>query len=162
MKKIGFTIGKFAPFHKGHEYLIQIGLEEMDEFYVVIYETDLIDFSLEQRANWIKSCFPKVHIIYAYHPPKEFGLDQKSVIIQMEYLKKKIAQIPVTHFFCSEEYGKYVASYLGIVERNIDQKRNHIPISATKIRNNLVKNANYLNEDVYKDMIKNRKENKEV
>ena len=22
-KKIGFTIGKFAPFHKGHQYLIE-------------------------------------------------------------------------------------------------------------------------------------------
>ena len=28
MKKIGFTIGKFAPFHKGHEYLIKTALEQ--------------------------------------------------------------------------------------------------------------------------------------
>ena len=30
-KKIGFTIGKFAPFHKGHEFLIETGLKDMDE-----------------------------------------------------------------------------------------------------------------------------------
>ena len=42
MKKIGFTIGKFAPFHKGHQYLIETGLAECDEFYVVVYETDVV------------------------------------------------------------------------------------------------------------------------
>ena len=39
--KIGFTIGKFAPLHKGHQYLIEKGLKEMDKFYVVIYETQV-------------------------------------------------------------------------------------------------------------------------
>ena len=38
-KKVGFTIGKFAPFHKGHEYLIETALKDMDEFYVVVYDT---------------------------------------------------------------------------------------------------------------------------
>ena len=42
MKKIGFTIGKFAPLHKGHQYLIETALKEMDKFYVIIYETEVI------------------------------------------------------------------------------------------------------------------------
>ena len=29
-KKVGFTIGKFAPLHKGHQYLIETALKEMD------------------------------------------------------------------------------------------------------------------------------------
>ena len=41
MKKIGFTIGKFAPWHKGHQFLIETALKEMDEFYVVIYDTNV-------------------------------------------------------------------------------------------------------------------------
>ena len=53
MKKIGFTIGKFAPFHKGHEYLIQTGIKEMDEFYVVVYDTNLVEISIEKRAELI-------------------------------------------------------------------------------------------------------------
>ena len=28
MLKRGFTIGKFAPFHKGHEYVIKTALKE--------------------------------------------------------------------------------------------------------------------------------------
>ncbi len=42
MKKIGFTIGKFAPLHKGHQFLIETAMKEMDEFYIVVYDTDLI------------------------------------------------------------------------------------------------------------------------
>lgn len=30
-KNIGFTIGKFAPLHKGHQLLIETALKEMDE-----------------------------------------------------------------------------------------------------------------------------------
>lgn len=62
---IGFTIGKFAPLHKGHEYLIEKGIKEMDEFYVIVYETNVIDIPVETRANWIKKLYPKAKIIYA-------------------------------------------------------------------------------------------------
>ena len=61
-KKVGFTIGKFAPLHKGHQFLIETALKEMDKFIVVIYETNLIDIGLEKRAEWIKSINPNVEI----------------------------------------------------------------------------------------------------
>lgn len=41
-KKIGFTIGKFSPYHIGHKYLIKSGIQDMDEFYVVVYDTPRI------------------------------------------------------------------------------------------------------------------------
>ena len=50
-EKIGFTIGKFAPLHKGHQYLIETALKEMDKFYIVIYETDVINIPIQTRAN---------------------------------------------------------------------------------------------------------------
>ena len=54
-KKVGFTIGKFAPLHKGHQYLIETGLKEMDQFITIIYETDKISIPIEKRAEWIKT-----------------------------------------------------------------------------------------------------------
>ena len=98
MMKIGFTIGKFAPLHKGHQYLIEKGLKEMDKFYVIIYETKVIPIPIETRANWIKQIYPDVNIIYAKNPPSQYGLDEESVKIQTDYLKEMVKGIEVTHF----------------------------------------------------------------
>ena len=98
-KNIGFTIGKFAPLHKGHQLLIETAIKEMDEVYCVVYDTEIIDINVEQRAKWIKKLYPNVNIIFAYDSPKQYGLDKKSVDIQMKYLTSIIKDIPVTHFY---------------------------------------------------------------
>jgi HTH-type transcriptional repressor of NAD biosynthesis genes len=154
MKKIGFTIGKFAPLHKGHQYLIEKALLEMDEVYIVIYETDAMEIPIEVRAEWIKTLYPRVNILFGYNPPNQYGLDPESVKIQMEYLIKILGDIKPTHFYSSEEYGKYVAEYLNIEEVLVDKKRNTVPISASQIRKDIERNKIYLHENVYKDIEK--------
>lgn len=153
--KIGFTIGKFAPLHKGHQYLIEKGIKEMDEFYVVIYETNVIKIPIEERAKWIKDIYPNVKILYAKNPPSQYGLDEKSVKIQTDYLKNIINKIPVTHFYSSELYGKFVARDLQIEEVEVDRLRKKYSISATQIRNNMEENKKYLENEIYKELIKN-------
>ena len=156
--KIGFTIGKFAPLHKGHQYLIEKGIKEMDEFYVLVYETKVIDIPVEQRANWIKELYPEVKILLAKNPPSQYGLDEESVKIQMDYLKNIIKDIPVTHFYNSEPYGKYVARDLNIEEVQVDRLRQKYAISGTKIRKNVNKNREYIEEIVYKEIKQGKKE----
>jgi cytidyltransferase-like protein len=151
-KKIGFTIGKFAPLHKGHQFLIETALKEMDEFYVVVYETDKININIEKRAEWIKTLYPNVNILYAEKPPMKYGIDGESVKIQMEYLSKIIKDIKLTHFYSSEVYGKYVAEYLNIENRQIDKERINYNISATKILKNIEQSKEWLNEIVYNDL----------
>lgn len=155
-KKVGFTIGKFAPLHKGHQFLIETAIKEMDEFYAVVYDTDIIDINVEKRANWIKKLYPKINIIYAYNSPKKYGLDKESVNIQMKYLSNLIKDIPVTHFYSSELYGEKVAEYLNIKNRTIDIERKNIPICATKIRENYKENSNYLEDFVLDDIYHNK------
>lgn len=151
-KKIGFTIGKFAPLHKGHEHLIETALKETDELYVVIYDTDVIEIPVETRAKWITDKFNNVKIIYAFDGPKQYGLDDESVKIQMEYLTKKIEGIPVNCFFSSEPYGQKVAEYLNIENRVVDMPRNQVPISAGAIRNDIEKHKMFLDDKIYKEI----------
>ncbi len=152
--KIGFTIGKFAPLHKGHQYLIEKGLSEMEEFYVIIYETTVTQISIETRANWIKQIYPKVHLIYAKNPPSQYGLDEKSIKIQTDYLKKMVNGIEVTHFYNSEPYGKFVARDLKVEEVQVDRKREKYPISATAIRKKIEENQNFIDKIVMRDLKK--------
>ena len=123
----------------------------MDEFIVVIYETNVTNIPIEVRASWIKKMYPKVKVLYAYNPPMQYGLDSKSVKIQMDYLSKIIKDIKPTHFYSSEQYGKCVAEYLNIIDRRIDNKKEFIPICATIVRENIEDNKNWLDKKVYND-----------
>lgn len=150
-KKVGFTIGKFAPFHKGHEYLIETALKEMDKVIVVVYDTDIIDIDTEKRAEWIKEKYPNVEIRFAHNPPSQYGLDKESVNIQMKYLTKIMEDENPTHFYSSEKYGKSVSEYMNIVDRRVDNERKVVPISATEIRNNIEEKKDWIENKVYLD-----------
>ncbi len=150
-KDIGFTIGKFAPFHKGHEYLIKKGIEETDEFYILINETDVTKVPLETRAMWIQDKFPQAHVILGKCPPKQYGMDEKSIKIQTDYLKSVFRDIPVTVFYSSEDYGEYVAKAFNIRNNRVKKE---IDINATKIRKNIEENKQYLENNVYQDIKK--------
>ena len=153
-KKVGFTIGKFAPLHKGHQYLIETALKEVDKMIVVVYDTNLIDIKLEKRAAWIKRLYPNVEIKFAHNPPSQYGLDEKSVKIQMEYLSKIMQDEKPTHFYSSEEYGEHVAKYMNLIDRRVDNNRIQNPISAKMIRNNIEANKEWLENTVYEDYVK--------
>ena len=151
--KIGFTIGKFAPFHKGHEYLIGTALNEVDELYVIVYDTPKLGFDIDEKTKWVKDRFPNVKIIKAFDSPKQYGLDDESVKIQMEYLTKTLGNVKPNVFFSSEEYGSAVANWMNIENRVVDIDRIHVPIGASAIRKDIEKNKNFLNEEVYGDLI---------
>ena len=73
-------------------------------------------------------------------------------------LEELIKGINVTHFYSSEEYGKYVAKYLGIENVVVDKERKIFDVSASNIRKDIEKYKMFLNEDVYMDMKENRRE----
>ena len=157
--KIGFTIGKFAPFHKGHEYLISKGIQEMDEFYVVVYDTPQFGIDIETKRKWITTKFPTAKILLAFDSPKQYGLDSQTVEIQMKYLSQILGDIPVNYFYSSEEYGNCVAEYLNISHVLVDQERKEIPISASKIRQDTERYKEYMMWEVYEDFINIMKNN---
>lgn len=151
-KKIGFTIGKFAPFHKGHEFLIETALKDMDEFYVIVYDTPSYNIDINTKIKWITEKFPNVKILKAFDSPKQYGLDEQSVKIQMEYLSEIIKDVPVNYFYSSEEYGKCVAEYLNIENVEVDKERVNYPISARMIRSNTEKYKKFLDVNICNDL----------
>jgi len=151
--KTGFTIGKFAPFHKGHEFLIETALNEVDELYVVVYDTPKLDIDIDTKINWIKDRYPGVKIIKAFDSPKQYGLDQDSVKVQMEYLEKQLGNVKPNVFYSSELYGEEVAKWMNIPHRMVDLERKNVPIGASKIRKDVEGNKQFLNDEVYSDLI---------
>lgn len=157
--KIGLTIGKFAPLHRGHQFLIETALKNVDELVVMIYDhPEITKIPLEVRAGWIRKLYPKVKVIEAYDSPKKVGRDDGAIKAQVDYILKKAGGMKITHFFSSEWYGKHVAKALNAENVIVDPKREKYPISGSLTRENLEKHKDMLESIVYDDVRKYSKE----
>lgn len=153
MKRIGMTLGKYAPLHKGHEFVINTMLDEMDEGIVIIYDTDVTPIPLAVRKNWIQKLYPNVIVIEAWNSPVGEPYDLEYEKAEEEYIKKLLDGISLSAFYCSEYYGEHISRALGCDDRRVDVSRTQYPISATQIRDNPYKYRQYVDELVYRDLI---------
>ena len=164
---VGLVPGRFAPLHKGHEFLINYALQKADKVIVMIFDTSDTCVPLEIRANWIKTLFPTVEVIQAKNCPDghkyayENGVECE--IIQNEFIEKKLNNNRVDYVFHSTQYGDCVSSFLGAQSINVDFDRNMVPISGTMIRNDLNSYREFLSDyifDEYSNFLIKNDENK--
>lgn len=149
----GLTLGKFAPFHRGHQMLVETALREVDELVVMVYPTDVIDVPLQVRAGWIRALYPSVRIIEAWDGPDGYGDTPEICREQENYILWKLNGLLITHFYSSEFYGKHVSQALGALDRRVDEARSVVPISGTILRENYFEGRTYLDPLVYADLI---------
>jgi NadR type nicotinamide-nucleotide adenylyltransferase len=150
--KTGLTLGKYAPFHKGHEYVISIALKEMDHVIVIVYNaSDVTDIPTKIRAKWIQNIFPTVETIIAEDGPQDTGYTSEIIEKQNNFLKKLLQGRIIDSFYSSENYGNHVSNVLNCRNRVIDIERNNIQISATIIREtkNIKLIKNFVSKCVY-------------
>ncbi|MFA5358823.1 MAG: AAA family ATPase [Patescibacteria group bacterium] len=150
----GLVLGKFAPFHAGHQYLVETAIKQTDRVIVLIYNCpETIDIPLDVRAEWIRQIYPQVEVIEAWDGPTESGHDPRVIKLNEDYILQKIKE-PITHFFCSEWYGDHVSKALGAINCVVDEKRETFPVSGTIIRSNPHVYKKFLHPVVYKDFVK--------
>ena len=155
-KTRGLILGKFAPFHIGHERLIEIAFKEVDEVTVIIYDCpNLTSISLNVRANWIRCLFPKAHVIEGWDAPNQHEDTPEVKRAQEEYVKKVLNGKKITHFFSSEYYGEHMSKFLGAKDRRVDRDdpRQTYITTATMIRAGKNLGKNFLSTVAYKDIL---------
>ncbi len=156
MKTTGLTLGKFAPLHKGHQYLIETAIRETDEVIVVIYDApEATDVPLNIRASWIRTLYPKVEVIEGVNGPSVTGDTPEIKKIQEVYIAGLLNGRKITHFFSSEFYGDHMSKSLGGINREVDRARTFVPISGTMVRDDVFLHKNYLSPVVYQDFVVN-------
>ncbi|MBD1919756.1 AAA family ATPase [Microcoleus sp. FACHB-831] len=152
----GLTVGKFAPFHKGHQFLIETALSQMDEVIVIIYEArETTSVPLNIRAGWIRKLYPDVQVIEAWDGPTEVGDTPEIKKKHEDYILNRLKLQGITHFYSSEFYGEHMSLALGAVNRIVDYNRQTVPISGTQIRKDTFAYREYLHPWVYRDLITN-------
>ena len=69
----GFVLGKFCPFHRGHQLLVETALRECDRVTLLIYPCSFYPIPLSVRANWVRSLYPEVEVIEGWGGPESTG-----------------------------------------------------------------------------------------
>ncbi len=152
MKAHGLYLGKFAPFHAGHEYMIKEALKTVENLTVLIYEAPgLTDVPLARRAQWIREFNPKIEVIECDDGPTDVTYEMAGMQEHEKFVIEKLGVREITHFFSSEPYGEHMSDALGARDVRIDQGRSSVPISSTKIRDDLFAHRRFLSPRVYFD-----------
>lgn len=137
--KRGFVFGKYLPFHKGHEALIDFALKQCDEVIVVVCASEAEDISLDVRKKWIQASFPQhpaLNIFGFEYDEENLPNTSVSSVEVSRIWSRKFEEIlpPMDVVITSEPYGEHVAEFMGIQHIPFDPARATVPISATQIR----------------------------
>lgn len=175
MSDNGLIIGKFYPPHAGHHFLIDTALSECDNVYVLVNVNDVEESSLPGmiRVNMIQSAHPEAFAqgrLHVYHVVNNLPVDYSSREADKAHakffyktLRKIISEDPMEPFpnvlYSSEDYGNRLVddfNELGghFKHRMVDQKRIAKPISASKVRADVVGQWDFLAESTRASMTK--------
>lgn len=145
-KDIGLAFGKFAPFHKGHEFFLRQALTYVDKLIVLVYNHPELPIPpANRRRRWIRDVMQdkRIHVIAAYDAPPSG--DSPAIMHQHNRYKEELLYgLSVDFVFCNEWYGEKTAHYFNAQRITIDPGREVYPVSGTKIRANPELYADYL------------------
>ena len=148
--KIGMYGGKFMPFHKGHNYCIQVAASECEKLYVIIFHGGVDEMNIlkkhkekyltvEDRIKHLRKIIDKydnveLRLIDIHNlrlPDGTEDWDAETPLV------RNIGGDKLDAAYSSEiSYDPYFKrAYPECVHRVVDYKRIHYPISGTKIRN---------------------------
>lgn len=140
----GLVVGKFAPFHMGHAYLINTALKHCDHVTVCVVDSPVAGVPpATVRASWINEHYvdrrgerPRVLVM------EDIRNDDNSEY-WAEYTKFFLGFTPDA-VFTSEDYGDPWAKALGCEHFLVDPLRRFWPTSGTSIRENPRANLRWL------------------
>ncbi|MFD2264139.1 AAA family ATPase [Lacibacterium aquatile] len=148
----GLIVGKFAPFHKGHQYLIDRALKDCGQLTVLVYANpDFGAMPQAVRAAWIKALYPDITVLQPLDPPVDTADDFTHRDYVRHYLLDK--RIEIDAVFTSEDYGDGFANHLGVTHRSVDRQRLAVPASGTQIRADVHAHHHLLDPAVYRHFI---------
>ena len=136
--KRGLIVGKFYPPHRGHQFLIETALAQVDHLDVLICARPDQTISGELRKQWLEEIHPFAHVRVIDDP----GEDDNS-----EFWAKFTVQVlgyAPDVVFTSEDYGDAFARHLGCRHVMVDRERLQVPISARAIRDVPLRHWEYL------------------
>jgi HTH-type transcriptional repressor of NAD biosynthesis genes len=172
---LGLVVGKFAPLHLGHEWMIDQAAEQCDRLVILSYSNPEFDrCPSHTRRRWLGTRFPAHQIVVIDSPwlfrecnirhipvrplpPNDSSDDAQQHFLA--WLLDDVLKVAPDIFFCSEPYGPRCAEVLThrlahpVKSVVLDLHRRHVPISATKIRADPHGERDWMSADVRADFV---------
>lgn len=151
-----FVFGKFLPFHKGHEAMINFALSKCDFLTVLICCSDKENIKDTYRKDWVEKSFKNEKNIeirtFNYSESELPNTSETSESVSKIWADIFKRQFPdYSLLITSEEYGNFVATFMNIQHISFDISKKLFPVSATDVRNNLFVNWDFLPDSVKPD-----------
>lgn len=135
---LGITVGKFFPFHRGHDHLIREAKRHVDDLVVLLGYKPNDQVKGSVRAGWIRTEHPDVEVVEVLDDIPE--APEPWAKRALEVLNGRQPELA----FTSEDYGEPWAEAMGARHLPIDRGRAVVPISGTELRQNLGGNWDWL------------------
>jgi NadR type nicotinamide-nucleotide adenylyltransferase len=163
-----YVTGKFLPLHLGHELLLLTAAACSHHLTVVIGVDKTDPYPFELRKKWIESLLTSYkYFNFSILEQEELDAnapkDEDGTILSEVYWSKWIEDtkklLPnegrdIDTIFSSDLYGERIAKEFGWVWYPVDPKREIIPISATAIRSDFIKNFKFISPYASTDLTK--------
>lgn len=155
----GLIVGKFAPFHKGHMFLLDTALEQCERVSVWVYSRpDFPDMPSPLRRGWLRALyparlFPGLELLPdAPNPP----LNDEPDAVHREYVRGVLDGwgVQPDAVFTSEAYGPAFAASLGAAHVAVDPARAAVPVSGTALRSDVHGLRTFLDPVVYAHFVR--------
>jgi NadR type nicotinamide-nucleotide adenylyltransferase len=177
----GLVVGKFCPLHRGHMHLIQNALDACADVLVISYtKPEFAGLGRATREAWLREVFPGVRSLVVDDaslgrlcasrglPLHRLPHNDEDAAVHREFtawLCEAICETTVDAVFTSEDYGDGFALALSdyFVARRpgtapvrhvcVDLPRAAVPISGTRIRDNVHFHRHFLHPAVYSSFV---------
>ncbi|WP_035759321.1 AAA family ATPase [Granulicoccus phenolivorans] len=129
----GMVLGKFYPFHIGHQQLIRAAEARCAQVTVLVLSSAVESIPGPLRADWIAAEHPRVRVLGGRdETPNDFTdpliWDRHLAVIEA------LLPAPVDAVFTSDDYGAELARRLRADWVRVDPGRRGIPVSGTRVR----------------------------
>lgn len=166
MFKRGLVLGKFMPFHRGHEYLIRFAQKHCWHLDVVVCSMRSEPIGGQRRYYHVNDTVGmlngvQVHWFQNDLQPEPKGVDDeafwaswvKAMTEEIHWRAQEPLPIHYDALFASEDYAWRFAKELGAEYYPVNPNRSIVPVSGTAIRNNPFKYWDYISEKARRDYV---------
>jgi len=177
---VGLVVGKFAPLHAGHVFVVERAASLCEEVIIISYSSpELPGYEAELRDGWLKACFATATVLVVTPERLASWLSGRDVPAvpandapdwdHREFVAMLCDRVLARHVdavFTSEEYGDGFAAHLTERFRTtrhsagpvrhilVDRERRTVPISATELRRNAWRHWDFLPAPVARTLVK--------